>query len=232
MEFNFQEGELLLLDKPYKWTSFDVVAKLRVILKYKLGIKKIKVGHAGTLDPLATGLLIICTGKFTKKIDEYQALIKEYTGTITLGATTPSFDMETQISNTCDYSHLTENEIIETSKLFIGETLQFPPQFSAIQVDGKRAYEYARGGKTVDIKAKPINILEFEIKKIHLPNIDFRILCSKGTYIRSVANDFGEKLKCGAYLSSLCRTKIGNYLLEDAITLDDFEKIIQEQIGQ
>jgi tRNA pseudouridine55 synthase len=231
MSFNFPEGEFLLINKPYMWTSFDVVAKLRVILKYKLGIKKIKVGHAGTLDPLATGLLILCTGKFTKKIDDYQALVKEYTGIIKIGATTPSFDLETEICDFKDYSKITSEKIIETSKLFIGETLQFPPQYSAIQIEGKRAYEYARGGKTVEIKAKPINILEFEIISIRIPEIEFRIVCSKGTYIRSIANDFGQKLGCGAYLSSLCRTKIGEYKLSDAISLDEFEKMVLTNVN-
>jgi tRNA pseudouridine55 synthase len=226
MEFNFPEGEVLLINKPLRWTSFDVVARIRVILKYKLGIKKIKVGHAGTLDPLATGLLILCTGKFTKKIDEYQALVKEYTGTITIGATTPSFDLETEITNFTDYSNITKEMIVETSKLFVGETQQYPPQFSAIQIDGKRAYESARQGKTVEIKPKTINITEFEISGIRLPEIDFRIVCSKGTYIRSIANDIGNKLKCGAYLSSLCRTKIGDFKLEDSISIEDFEKNI------
>jgi tRNA pseudouridine55 synthase len=226
MEFNFPEGEVLLINKPLRWTSFDVVARIRVILKYKLGIKKIKVGHAGTLDPLATGLLILCTGKFTKKIDEYQALVKEYTGTITIGATTPSFDLETEITNFTDYSNITKEMIVETSKLFVGETQQYPPQFSAIQIDGKRAYESARQGKTVEIKPKTINITEFEISGIRLPEIDFRIVCSKGTYIRSIANDIGNKLKCGAYLPSLCRTKIGDFKLEDSISIEDFEKNI------
>ncbi len=231
MVFNFPEGEVLLINKPYKWTSFDVVARIRVILKYKLGIKKIKVGHAGTLDPLATGLLILCTGKFTKEIDNYQALVKEYTGTITLGATTPSYDLETEVTNCGNYSEITNEQIIEVSKLFIGETIQLPPQYSAIQVDGKRAYEYARGGKIANIKAKPINIHEFEIISIKKPDIKFRIVCSKGTYIRSVANDFGQKLGCGAYLSSLCRTKIGKYSLDDAISLEEFEKLIISNIN-
>jgi len=229
--YNFQEGEVLLINKPYKWTSFDVVAKIRVLLKYRLGIKKIKVGHAGTLDPLATGLLILCTGKFTKKIDEYQAQDKEYTGIITIGATTPSFDLETEVMNHSDYSEISNEDIINVSKTFLGETDQYPPIFSAKQIDGKRAYDYARKDQPVVMTSRKINISEFEISNIQLPDVFFRIVCSKGTYIRSIANDIGEKLGCGAYLSSLCRTKIGDFSLDNALSMEEFEKSIGIDVG-
>jgi tRNA pseudouridine55 synthase len=226
MFFHFLDGEILLINKPLKWTSFDVVGKIRVMLKYRLGIKKIKVGHSGTLDPLATGLMIICTGKFTKRIDEFQNQDKVYTGTFRLGATTVSYDLESPVQNKIDVSGLKPEDILEKSKLFVGEQQQIPPMFSAVKVDGKRAYEMARNGQEFVIEPKTINIKRFEITKIHLPKVDFLVECSKGTYIRALARDFGEALGCGAYLSALCRTKIGDFLLEDAITTEQLEALI------
>lgn len=223
---NFQNGKLLLIDKPLKWTSFQVVNKLRWAIKQQFHFKKIKVGHAGTLDPLATGLLILCTGKFTKKIDEYQAQTKEYTGTFTLGATTPSYDLETEIDKTYATNHITEVLILETTKQFIGEIEQKPPIFSAIKKDGKRLYELARAGKTTEIKSRKVTVLEFEITKINLPEINFRIVCSKGTYIRSLAYDFGIALNSGAHLSALKRTKIGNFSVENAYSIDAFLELV------
>lgn len=224
--YNFPEGEVILIDKPYKWSSFDVVKKIRYTIKHHIGIKKIKVGHAGTLDPLATGLLILCTGKFTKRIDEYQAQEKEYTGIFTLGATTPSFDLESEIDNKYETEHLTKTLINETTKQFLGEQDQIPPIFSAIKIDGKRAYKYARKNEDVHIKPKQINILEFEITKINLPEIHFRIVCSKGTYIRSLARDFGKALNSGAYLSELIRTRIGVFKLSDATDVNSFQNTL------
>lgn len=214
---DFQNGQLLLIDKPLKWTSFQVVNKVRWAIRKKFNIKKIKVGHAGTLDPLASGLLIICTGKFTKKINEYQGLVKEYTGTFTLGATTPSYDLETEIDNTYPIKHLTDNLVKETTKQFIGEIDQKPPLFSALKHDGERMYNIARRGDTVVVKSRKVTIYEFEITRIELPEVDFRVKCSKGTYIRSLAHDFGEALDSGAHLSALRRTKIGDLLVTDAI---------------
>lgn len=219
--FAFAEGELLLVDKPLTWTSFDVVGKLRNTMKPL----KLKVGHAGTLDPLATGLLIVCTGKLTKKIDLIQAEDKEYTGTITLGATTPSFDLETEIDRTFDISGITEEEIYKTAEGFVGELNQFPPAHSAVQINGERAYEKARRGEEVELKSRQVTIHEFEIEKIELPLIYFRIKCSKGTYIRSIANDFGKKMNNGSYLSSLRRTRSGDFHVNDAWNL---EELIQE----
>jgi len=222
----FQNGQVLLIDKPLTWSSFDVVNKLRYSIRKKFNIKKIKVGHAGTLDPLATGLLIICTGKFTKKINEYQGLPKEYTGTIQLGATTPSYDLESEINKTFPTEHITEKLILEKTQQFTGEIHQKPPIFSAIKKDGKRLYEIARKGGTVEIPTRLVTIYEFEITKINLPNIDFRVVCSKGTYIRSLANDFGEALNSGGHLAALRRTKIGNFSVEKAVTpMDYVEKI-------
>lgn len=211
-DLNFAEGAVLLIDKPVTWTSFDVVGKLRNSLKPL----KIKVGHAGTLDPLATGLLIVCTGKMTKKIDGFQAEDKEYTGTITLGATTPSYDLETEIDQKFDISSITEEQIQQTAINFIGEQDQFPPAHSAIKIDGERVYEKARRGEDVELKARRINITDFKIEKIELPVIHFRISCSKGTYIRSIAHDFGKALGNGAHLSSLRRTKSGNFHVDNA----------------
>ena len=219
---DYQSGKVLLIDKPLHWTSFQVVNKLRWELKQAFKIKKIKVGHAGTLDPLATGLLVICTGKMTKEIDSFQAQIKEYTGTFVLGSTTPSFDLETEIDETFATNHITETLIHETTKQFIGEIEQFPPVFSAIKKDGKRLYEFARAGETVDIKPRIITISEFEITNIDNLNVDFRVVCSKGTYIRSLANDFGKALNSGAHLSALRRTKIGDFDVKNAETIENF----------
>ena len=214
----FEEGKVLLIDKPLHWTSFDVVRKVR----NAIGIKK--VGHAGTLDPLATGLLIICTGKFTKRITEIQSQAKEYTGTFTIGATTPSYDLETEVDATFPTEHITAELIQETTKQFIGEIDQKPPVFSAIKKDGKRLYEHARAGEEVEIAFRKTTIHEFEITRIALPEIDFRVVCSKGTYIRSLAFDFGKAMNSGAYLSALRRTKIGDYSVTNGITPEEFEK--------
>jgi tRNA pseudouridine55 synthase len=216
------EGQALLIDKPLHWTSFQVVNRMRSAIKKKFDLKKIKVGHAGTLDPLATGLLIICTGKLTKKIDEYQGLFKEYTGTFTVGATTPSYDLETELNEQFSFEHLTDDLIHLTTKQFIGEIDQVPPIFSAIQVDGKRAYDSARKGKSLELNSRKVTVHEFDITRINLPEIDFRIKCSKGTYIRSIANDFGKAMKTGSHLSALRRTKIGEFSVENAMSLDDF----------
>jgi tRNA pseudouridine55 synthase len=218
-------GKVLLIDKPLTWSSFQAVNKLKYILKRKYDLpKKFKIGHAGTLDPLATGLLIICTGKFTKKITEIQAQIKEYTGTIVLGATTPSYDLETEIDATFPTAHITETLILETINKFLGEIDQKPPVFSAIKKDGKRLYEHARAGEEVEIQLRKTTIYEFEITRIQLPEVDFRVQCSKGTYIRSLAYDFGLALQSGGHLSALRRTKIGDYSVENAILPDDFEQ--------
>ncbi len=224
--FDFKNGELLLIDKPLHWTSFDVVGKIRNTIK----IKKLKVGHAGTLDPLATGLLIVCTGKLTKQIDTYQAEEKEYTGTITLGATTPSYDLETQINQIFPYEHITEEDIHKNCLPFIGEIDQVSPVFSALKIDGERAYEKARRGEEVQIKSRKVIIHAFEITALRMPELDFRIVCGKGTYIRSIANDFGKQLNNGAYLSALRRTRNGSFKVEDAWQLEDLlEKIITER---
>lgn len=211
-EFNFAEGEMLLINKPYKWTSFDVVAKIRNAFKPL----KLKVGHAGTLDPLATGLLIICTGKLTKKIDEFQAQEKEYTGTMILGASTPSYDLETEVNEDFDINHLSDSELHENTKQFIGDLEQYPPAHSAVKVDGERLYMKARRGEDVELKTRKVSISVFEITRIELPEVDFRVVCSKGTYIRSLVYDFGRALNNGAYLSDLRRTKNGTYDVEDA----------------
>ena len=220
--FDFLAGETLLVDKPLNWTSFDVVNKLRWNLKKKLGVKNIKVGHAGTLDPLATGLLIICTGKNTKTIDQLIGQDKTYTGTFLIGKTTPSFDLETSYNQEFPTDHIT-NELIEKVRIsFLGETDQTPPIFSAKQVDGKRAYDLARAGKEVIIKSNKITITNFVITNINLPEIEFSITCSKGTYIRSIANDFGKKLNSGATLISLKRTGSGDFNLSDSKSVDDW----------
>jgi tRNA pseudouridine55 synthase len=221
---DFLEGQVLLIDKPLTWSSFQAVNKLKYVLKNKYNLpKKFKIGHAGTLDPLATGLLIICTGKFTKRITEIQAQAKEYTGTITVGATTPSYDLETQVDFTFPTLHINEELILETTKQFIGEIDQKPPVFSAIKKDGKRLYEHARAGEEVEIAYRKTTIHEFEITRIELPEIDFRVTCSKGTYIRSLAFDFGVALNSGAHLSKLRRTKIGDYDVKNSISPSDFE---------
>ena len=220
-------GQVLLIDKPLKWSSFQAVNKLKYVLKHEFNLpKKFKIGHAGTLDPLATGLLIICTGKFTKTISEIQGQTKEYTGTFTVGATTPSYDLETEVDATFPTEHITDQLIQETTKQFLGEIDQKPPVFSAIKKDGKRLYEHARAGEEVEISSRKTTIYEFEITRIALPEIDFKVQCSKGTYIRSLAFDFGKALKSGAYLSALRRTKIGDYDVEKALTPEDFEKVI------
>jgi len=211
-DFDFAEGELLLIDKPLTWTSFDVVGKIRNSIKPM----KVKVGHAGTLDPLASGLLILCTGKKTKIIDSIQAQEKEYTGTIYLGATTPSYDLETEIDQRFDISEITENQIIEATQQFIGDIEQYPPSHSAIKIGGERLYEKARRGEEVERRSRPVTISEFEITAISLPEISFRVVCSKGTYIRSLANDFGKALNSGAHLSSLRRTRSGDFRVSDA----------------
>ena len=228
-EYDFIKGETLLINKPYTWTSHNVVSSIRYLLKHHFNIKKIKVGHAGTLDPLATGLLIICTGKNTKKIDEYQDLEKEYTGTFTIGVTTPSYDTETEIDKTYPIDHITPDLLHKTAESFLGSQLQYPPKFSAIKIDGKRAYEYARNNEEVKIKAKTINISEFEITSTDLPKIKFKIVCSKGTYIRAIARDFGKALNSGAYMSSLVRTRIGKYNLKDAFDLEEMKKILKSK---
>lgn len=219
---DFKNGEILLIDKPLHWTSFQVVNKLRWHIKKTFGIKKIKVGHAGTLDPLATGLLVICTGKMTKQIDTFQAQIKEYTGTIRLGSTTPSYDLETDIDQTYSTQHITDEVIKETVSHFIGDIEQYPPVFSAIKKEGKRLYEFARAGQAVEVKPRAIHISEFEITNIDGLNVDFRVVCSKGTYIRSLAHDFGKALQSGGHLTALRRTKIGDFHVDTAQTIDAF----------
>ena len=218
-ETSVTEGQLLLIDKPLNWTSFQVVNKIRWELKNKFGIKKLKVGHAGTLDPLATGLLLVCTGKMTKKISEIQALVKEYTGTFTMGATTPSYDLETPIDCTFPIDHLDDNALKEVINQFTGVVDQYPPVFSAIKKDGRRLYEYARKGEEIKINSRQVEISVFELTEIKLPTIDFYVKCSKGTYIRSLANDYGKALGSGAHLSSLRRTAIGLHRIEDAYTI-------------
>ena len=215
MDYSAPEGHVILVDKPLDWTSFDVVKKL----KYALNLKK--VGHAGTLDPLATGLLILCTGKKTKEIEKYQGQDKEYTGTIVIGQTTPSYDLETTPTEPVDISQVTNEQIAQVAESFIGITDQTPPIFSAIKVGGKRAYNEARKGKDVKLKSRSVRIEEFDITRINLPEIDFRVVCSKGTYIRSLANDFGAKLKTGGYLSALRRTKIGDFSVEEAKSISE-----------
>tara|TARA_R110001592_G_scaffold94913_2_gene274075 strand:+ start:1366 stop:2070 length:705 start_codon:yes stop_codon:yes gene_type:complete len=223
-EDDFLNGQVLLIDKPLGWSSFQAVNKLKWAIRKKFSLKKFKIGHAGTLDPLATGLLVICTGKFTKKITEYQGQEKEYTGVFTLGATTPSYDLETEINETFSTDHITPNLIQKTTAQFIGEIEQMPPVFSALKKDGKRLYEFAREGKAVDIPKRKVSVSAFEITKVDNLNIHFRIACSKGTYIRSIANDFGEALNSGAHLTSLRRTKIGDFnvdIAEDPLVFAD-----------
>lgn len=214
---NFEEGKVLLINKPLRWTSFDAVRKIRNLIRIK------KVGHAGTLDPLATGLLIICTGKFTKKINEYMAKEKEYTGSFVLGAVTPTYDLESEPVDFKPIEYLTAEKIRETTKAFLGDILQVPPAHSAIKIDGKRVYELARQGKEVKIEPRRINISTFEITHINLPVVEFRVVCTTGTYIRSLAYDFGKALGCGAYLGSLCRTRIGEFTLKEAMTIEEFQ---------
>ena len=205
------------------------MSKIKWLIKKRFSVKKIKVGHAGTLDPLATGLLIICTGKFTKRIDDFQAQKKEYTGTITVGATTPSYDMETEVNEKFPIDHITEQLVLDTAKTFLGDQDQFPPIFSALKKEGKRLYEMARAGQEVEVEARKINIEEFEITRVELPEIDFRVVVSKGTYIRSLAFDFGKRIDSGGYLSALRRTKIGDFNVDDAISPEEFEKRFNEE---
>ncbi|WP_347173418.1 tRNA pseudouridine(55) synthase TruB [Polaribacter uvawellassae] len=219
---DYKNGQVLLIDKPLEWTSFQAVNKIRWHIRQRFNIKKIKVGHAGTLDPLATGLLIICTGKQTKNINEYQGQVKEYTGTFTIGATTPSYDLETEVNEIFTTEHITDELIHKTTEQFIGAIQQRPPIFSAIKKDGKRLYELARKGETTEIATREITINQFEITNIDLPKIDFRVACSKGTYIRSLAFDFGNALRSGAHLSALRRTKIGNYSVGKAVSINAF----------
>jgi len=224
--FDFQTGEFLLVDKELHWTSFDVVNKLRWHIRKKLGIKKIKVGHAGTLDPLASGLLLICTGKNTKRIEELMADKKEYTGTILLGKSTPSFDLETQYDNEAPVAHITKELLEEARKSFLGEQLQTPPIFSAKKIDGKRAYDLARAGKEVEVKKSRVEITDFEIDSTRFPEIDFRVVCSKGTYIRSLASDFGKAVDSLGTLVALRRTKSGNFDVEQAKTVEEWIALI------
>lgn len=221
MSWHFEEGEILLINKPLTWSSFDVINRFRFFLRKQCGIQKIKVGHAGTLDPLADGLLIVCTGKFTKRIEEFQGQEKEYTGTFLLGATTPSFDLEHEVDQSYETSHITEAMIYQAAKKFTGDLEQVPPVFSAIKVGGKRAYKFARNEEELELNSRPVNIREFEITRIEMPEVDFRISCSKGTYIRSLARDFGLALGSGAHLTALRRTRIGEFQLKDAWELED-----------
>ncbi len=226
---DFVTGEILAFDKPYTWTSFDVVGKIRWMLCHKLGIKKLKVGHTGTLDPLATGVVVVCTGRKTKEIDSLQAHIKEYVATLQLGATTPSFDLEKPIDKTYSTAHITHEKIDSIIPQFLGEIWQVPPIFSAVKVDGKRAYSYARAGEAVELKAKllaidEIEVIEFNKEKMQLT---LRIVCSKGTYIRALARDIGEALESGAHLIALRRTRIGEIRIEDCLTIEQFEKILE-----
>ena len=220
----FAEGQLLLVNKPYKWTSFDVVGKLRNAFKPL----KLKVGHAGTLDPLATGLLIICTGKMTKQIDNFQAEEKEYTGTMVLGSVTPTYDLESEPEQLYSVDHITQEEIHATCQQFIGDIQQYPPAHSAIKIDGERLYEKARRGEDVELRLRNVTISEFEITRIELPEVDFRVVCSKGTYIRSLVNDFGKALNNGAYLSRLRRTRSGSFVIEDAWEVMELVNAIRE----
>lgn len=223
IQLPFAEGKTILIDKPIHWTSFDVVRKMRSMIQIK------KIGHAGTLDPLATGLLIVCTGKFTKNINDYMAQEKEYTGTITLGAVTPTYDLESEPEQIKDYQHLTALQIKDTTNQFTGEIDQFPPIYSAIKKDGEALYTLARRGETVELKSRKITIYLFEITDIALPVISFKVVCSTGTYIRSLANDFGAALGCGGYLSSLRRTRIGGFKTADAMTMDQFEASLKNE---
>ncbi len=223
---DFKAGEIILIDKPLTWTSFNVVAKIRYTISRKLGIKKIKVGHAGTLDPLATGLLIICTGKATKKIESLQAGEKEYTGTFHIGATTPSYDLETEVNQKFPIEHINKDLLEKARQTFLGEIDQKPPIFSALKIDGKRAYKSAREGKTVEMKTRKVTISEYDLD-YNLPELGFRVCCSKGTYIRSLANDMGKTLDSGAYMSSLRRTKNGDFDIKDAWQIDELVAYIQ-----
>jgi len=224
----FDEGEVILINKDLDWTSFDVVNSLKVFLRFEFGLRKIKIGHAGTLDPKATGLVIVCTGKMTKSIDSYQAREKEYTGSFTLGLTTPSWDRETEPDREFPTAHITHEMIHEATGQFTGEIMQAPPVFSALKIDGTRAYKFARSNQEVTMKQRQVEIFDFEITKIEMPQVFFRVRCSKGTYIRSLAYDFGNALGSGAYLSSLHRTAIGEFRVEDALTIAEFKEIYRK----
>ncbi|MEM0931758.1 MAG: tRNA pseudouridine(55) synthase TruB [Bacteroidota bacterium] len=222
---SFLEGQIVLIDKPYEWSSFQALNKVKWALRKKFELnKKFKIGHAGTLDPLATGLLVICTGKFTKRIPEIQEQTKEYTGTFTLGATTPSYDLETELDKTYPISHITEDSVQRTLEQFKGKIEQTPPLFSALKKEGKRLYEFAREGKQVEVKSRTIEIHSFEIARFDLPEVDFKVICSKGTYIRSLVHDFGQTLHSGAYLSALRRTRIGSFNVSNAVTPEVFKQ--------
>lgn len=233
--YDFRAGVVVLINKPLTWTSFQVVNKMKYLIKHHPSLmhegKRVqpKIGHAGTLDPLATGLLIVCTGKQTKNIESYQAQEKEYTGTFFIGATTPCFDLEKEVDARYPTEHITEQLIHDATKQFIGKIQQTPPLFSAIKIDGKRAYDIARAGKTAEIKPKEIEIKTFEITRIALPEVDFRVVCSKGTYIRSLARDFGLALNSGAHLTALCRTRIGDYSLSKAMSIQEFESTLHQE---
>lgn len=229
-ELDFQAGTTLLVDKPQGWTSFDVVNKIRHRLKRITGIKRIKVGHAGTLDPLATGLLIICTGKFTKKLTNFQGLGKEYTGTFRLGGTTPSYDSETEIDREYPHEHITPESLDAARQQFMGTIEQVPPMFSAIKVDGQPLYKRARKGEKIEIKARTVHIHEFELTDVSLPDVSFRLACSKGTYVRSLAHDMGQVLDSGAYLTELRRTQVGDFRIEDAWNLEELIAQLEERI--
>ena len=228
MKEQFLNGEIILIDKPLGWTSFQVVNKIRWLIRSTYGIKKIKVGHAGTLDPLASGLLILCTGKMTKSIEQFMGQEKEYTGTFTLGATTPSYDLETEIDHTFPTDHITEELLQSTLDQFVGTIDQYPPVFSALKKDGKRLYEFAREGVEVEIPTRKVNIRSFELTQKAIPKVDFKVICSKGTYIRSLANDYGKALNSGAHLSALRRTRIGKFNIEQAVSIEDFEKQLKK----
>lgn len=231
MPFHFPEGEVLLIDKPLGWTSFDVVNFIRVFIRRMYGIKKLKVGHAGTLDPMATGLLILCTGKKTKEIDAYQGMDKVYEGEMHLGATTPSYDSETEVDRTFDISGIELLRLKETATAFLGEIDQIPPLYSAIKIKGERAYNLVRKDKEVELKSRKVRIDSFDILSFDTPDVAFHVQCSKGTYIRSLVRDFGEKLDNGAYLTALKRTQIGEYKLSDAWSLEDFKKQVMLETG-
>lgn len=226
--YDFIAGATLLVDKPRGWTSFDVVNKIRYKLKHRLGVKKIKVGHAGTLDPMATGLLVVCTGKFTRKLAEFQGLPKEYTGAMRFGATTPSYDAESDVEETYPTSHITPALLEEARRRFVGQIEQVPPMFSAIKVDGQPLYKKARKGEMLEIEPRPVAIYDFELSRIALPEVDFRVRCSKGTYIRSLAHDLGKAVRSGAYLTSLRRTRVGQFRIEDAWALEDLVEYLED----
>lgn len=226
---NFQQGEILCFDKPYRWTSFDVVGRIRRLLCRRMGIKKLKVGHAGTLDPLATGVLIVCTGRATKQIDTLQAGTKEYIATMRLGATTPSFDLEKPIDATYPTDHITRETVEQVLERFKGEIQQVPPTFSACKVDGKRAYEMARKGKDVELKPKTLVIDEIELTECKLPDITVRVVCSKGTYIRALARDIGQALDSGAHLTALRRTRVGRFSVQDCLDPEHFVEWLEGQ---